>query len=601
MLDLRSPFKGSILDNTLLFDNSMLFNIDEYNPLIKYNWRTVRDTNGNRQLVDAGSKPSYNATMYTGKALKFNGVDQSVKNIYLYPGNVETIIASFVYSGTAGGSSVVWSAYSWLLIRNDYSGVISVKTYDGSYHTISAPAIVGKEYTVYVSFDKINHTLEMYMNGVFIDKITADAVSWGYDFEINSYHGATSRYDGTTNNIIAIGGNKALTPSQIAYQYANPEKFLYRENGILKSKTLTQAEIDNVKVYMPCIESDGFVRDYANYTEGADFAGSYNNTAVGDETITVTDNGNSVNLDLTAVGTNTLKPISYWDKTSLVVDNTKYLIEITFANVTGSVSLVAVSLRDTYSNRDTSFANTITSDQVIKGVYDSKTSGNYDRDIYLFIDGSASTFKCDISVVIKPLTGIYAIDNYTNTMNQTELTTGLQTCFWKVDELGVPNELMEHGVIGSYTNGYIDTGYNLDLSKYHAFEMVYPIPSEQIFDIELFGNNFTDGLLVGLHPTLGFIFMRLYNLQLSTGGFGGTIPHIYIEFDNINKQVNFYVNGVLKQTSDVTISTADSSTIRLLRASWYRTPDLNLKLFNIHETQQDPAKLYADAQKKGLL
>lgn len=552
--------------------------VDSYRPLINYKWYTTIDSNGSRELLDMGTLPKYNAKLYSGRGVKFNGVDQSVniQNITSQQlRNEDWTVTTYIERG--GASYSVW--LGWVDISIIEWGV---KIWDGTHRDILVSNAGGvftlvKKGTIYSLFHE----------GVFIGSQDCSPIAQNNGVWIGN------RPDVSYSSVI-VGNftfiSKALTISQIAYQYNNPEKFLYREDNILKSKILNQSEIDNVVAWFPMCETDGYVRDMVNYSESENVVGVNTFTDWGNDTVgTVTDNlDGSYTIDVTTAGTSATVP--RLDFSQLV--QSKYIGETWVYSLDVVVNSGTLAQVATYDGAISTMNKVGNKYILVSTASTDRTNSNF------YFDGR-NTFSITISnITVKKLTGIYQINNYTDSCRDLakNLSTGLQTCFFKRDVLGVPyassfNELSFDGV------GYADTGWIPNSGTYFEIEIVMFFTSE-LTDQELGSSGFrvirrsSDGTLL-VYGDENRVFTGTYTRD----GF----THLVVRFNTDGTMSGFSNNNVM--SSGAVTNVVDDTSFLIGKRNSYDSSYITLpiKLFKVHTTPQDPAKLYADAVKKGLL
>ena len=568
--------------------------IPSYRPDIDYNWKTTFDGSGNRQLINAGeSNPDYKATLYSGRGVKFNGTDQSIDTgVYTITGNT-TISFSFIPNKADGQLCILGRARIMLhsnKLQMDLRG-------SGGFPDVFVSRVldITKSYGVSIVFyaDKI----ETWLNGI-LDTVTiTPTIGLAYRY-IGQRGNSQSFSESTISNITII--NHALTPYEIKYQYSHPEKFLYHEKQadgtfIAKSEILSQSKIDSVVAHFPMCETDGFVRNMIGYSESV-ISGIIDNAPTDDDEVsTYTKNDDtSYDLAVTTAGTNTSRP---YLAHSFNCSNSSYHYKVSFDVVVNSGTPI---LRDMYNGYHMSLNETLKTGHYEFVLHTGNDSYGY---LVQYFNG---TYEFDISVTnfkVTQLTSTYPIENFTNAARDDakNLSTGLQTCFWKRDVLGVPvgNSFNEITFDGS---GYVDTGYMVTYKEKKQIELVV---TKRVGDLSMFGaiigdiDNYT-ALYVRFNPHCDNV------VGINCNSYGYTELHI---LDISHIVITIYVDGYevfldgasqgLKNTSG---GTNDGSSLIIGRINTISYPLIgSLRLFNIHTTPQDPAKLYNDAVKKGLL
>jgi len=387
------------------------------------------------------------AKSYFGRGAKFNGVDQSVVIPNVPIENTVTIGCTIT---TDNAGYIVGESSSAFFILVSSSGVLKVTI--GGTQYIFDKDFIGDVYDILVTITVSDITL--YSNAEMHQTIsrTESNTAW---FDTIGINGTSSAYySGILQNLFVI--SNTLTPTQIKYQYEHPERFLYREDDVLKSQILTQNEIDNVVAYLPLCETDGYVRDLVSYSE-TDCPVLSTNFGMGDAAGTSSINDTSITYEITTEGTQGYRPLITWGFGSSVTD-AYYMVAFDLQVISGIVSLSGTSTN-------------IGSGTGVNYGLPKYTTGTYTVTYIIKANGEDGTFRVRTdnrnlqSVVIsnpivKQLTGTYPIENYTTSVRDDakNLPTGLQTSKWKRDLLGVPYGFTEVG-IECDGSGYLDTGW----------------------------------------------------------------------------------------------------------------------------------------------
>lgn len=566
-------------------------------PAIEYKWTTgVEPLTSNRYLRDYGKLHNYKATMYSGRGIKFNGVDQDID----ISGSITNTVKTAAFTLIDGGifNSLMFNC--WFTKTNSASPLV-VQYYDDNV-TYKNVVIAGSEgyKNFVVMFDYATLVLSVYGDGKHIQDIQVIApYNTGKDYHIGSRTGAY--IGGTTQNVIYF--SEYLSDSEIQYLHTNPEKFLYREDSILKSKILPQSKIDAVEFYAPMCETDGFIRDYSKYSESV-VSGVIDSTpSNSDEVTSYTKYDNtSYDLAVTTAGTAIDRP---YLAHAFAVSNSNYHYKVSFDVVVNSGTCVLFKF---YNGN--SF---IVSDTITTGHYEYVLPVGDDTYQYLaqYFDG---TQLFDISVTnfkVEELTGVYPITNYTSDQNVRQLSTGLQTCFWERDILGVPIGSSFDGIIGD-GNGYIDTGWIPSKNSYFMLETIYDMndyPSTAYTGIGIETNNEAD-FYIRRYKILHTLNIKLGTTDLYvTIGSSISIAHLCVA-RKINGDITVFINGVSTKADtgndyDESVNTkgrtfglcgVNRGLFQKLQPNGQQTP-----IFNIHTKPQDPLELYNNAVKKGLL
>ncbi len=584
-------------------------------PLIGYQMKPYTKPDG-VYLPNRG-KGNFDAKIYSGRGIKFNGVDQAVVTD-IYPkvewskqtisceikealeGRYE-IIAGCAYSPSAPVGSLCITEFSLNDGTYDTYSINIHYEYNGVDYGIALALASGFQGTVTGSLDFTTGEMKGYIDGkliksqIFEDLVGKTTYSFSYPFAVGAGTTASEAARGYLNKSVSnmLFLTDILSDSEVQYLHTNPERFLYREDSVLKSKILPQNKIDAIEFYAPMCETDSYIRDYSKYSE-INVAGTVaTGEGTGDEVSTLTKvSDTAFDLVITTAGTSTSSP---YVENSFITSASSNYYKVSF-NVT--VNSGVCVLHSLYNGSSLVVNKTLENEHY--EVVLNKGDDTYQYTT-LYFDGSQ---LFDISITdfkVEVLDGIYPIVNYTTDQNVLKLSTGLQTCFWERDILGVPNRLVEKGIIGDPLKGSASTSsYALNLTEDFTIEAVWYCPTTE-HNYQIFGNSWDTGLLIGNHKNIGYLYFRLFSVEYYPQGYEGQFVHIVITFSAATKTVSFYVNGVLGYSADSTITEATTTPIELRNYGLSYTADNDLRLFNIHTTPQDPLELYNNAVRKGLL
>ncbi len=198
-----------------------------------------------------------NLALENGQGVKFNGIDQLI-----------SIDRDFTFLRTSDWTITLTNTKD--IFTNGYDlwlGSIDACLYGNRFAIWTGSQqeiVVFQEIASTRTIVREGSVVSVYENGVLIGTTSDLFVNMNTTLDI----GARTGVSYTVGIISDVQfHNQALTPEQIAQQYASPETFLYMENGVVKSDVLVQGEIDNVVCWLPMVETDGYVRDMVNYGE----------------------------------------------------------------------------------------------------------------------------------------------------------------------------------------------------------------------------------------------------------------------------------------------------------------------------------------------
>jgi len=585
-IDFKSPNIGS---------NDIL-NFNKFNkPTIGYNWSTCNKDN-KRTLVDIGTLPRKDAELYFGRGIKFNGVDQKI-NIQ-FP--ITTFPFTFIETGVSGQ---FWNIKMW---RNS-SGSISWYDIDNNY---KASSIMNdyKDDPIAVVVHADNR-IDLYGRGEYITSIE-NVIT---EYYINRIGQNTGGYiEGIARNMILI--DYELTLAQIRYQYLHPEKFLYREDGVLKSKILTQSEIDKVKMYLPMCENSGYVCDLVNYTSG-----------------TLNQNVEYVYMSGAGDEPNTMEKVSdYKAKYHLEVETNHSYVPQVFLHIEeqDETDLYEITINLNVINGVVYCYPDVTSNSIPieligehnVGLYEWTFIGNFKNSNnriglnFNGVDYHESDFTIELGC--KKLTGVSQIENFTHSLRDKakQLTTGLQTCFWKRDVLGVPYANSFNALVcANETTPFIIPITDAELLSNNGvcIELVFKKTYSKN-NCYLFNSVTSDsdgkhaGIFIMLEKTWNKTQFTLYAYD-TDGGIHYVSADIHdtdlhhVVFNIKPTELNLFLDGVHKSTATINDNSVAPSGKPIMGNINLSTIKGTLNILKFHVVSKDPLKLYDDAVKKGLL
>lgn len=305
------------------------------------------------------------------------------------------------------------------------------------------------------------------------------------------------------NNYIFYNG--IFTVSQKEYLANFPERFLYRENDIIKSYALTQTEIDNVVAYFPMCETDDYVRDLVNYSEGSNIItnGDFTDGLVGWGSYNATIQNVSNSLEIVPSATFGYAHANI-AATTIVGKYYLYEIDILSSDSTGNSYLqvgTGAGLSDVASVNIGVFVSLTTKYIIFKAT----TTSSFIR---IAVNGSGKTVVLS-EARTKELTGTYQIENNTAAVRDDaiNLNKGLQAgSHWvrrKTDGLPISSSFdrIQTDGVGHANTGWTPSG----TWQYEEVIVIDGIPTHHVYDNA--GNKFTDGVADGTYtvPTVEIV------------------------------------------------------------------------------------------------
>jgi hypothetical protein len=468
----------------------------------------------------------------------------------------------------------------------------------------------GTDQSVTLPINETVNTIAYFKDGVFVIDETKQTLT---DYVLSDA--------GTYQNIIFYKG--LFEPHEKRYLESNSEKFLYHEKKsdgtfVAKSEILSQSQIDDVVAHFPMCDTDEYVRNMIGYSEGAPIIP---NTGV-DGGFQTTDGYKGVIATIEVTDTNTIKVTdnstdynSHRIVTSSAYQAGTYRIKIKIGNFVPTSDATNTNYLIRYNTDHNGNGGTTLNAQSFQvGDITSYTVMEFEGvcvntdDTYFDItasdDGDGSKTEASFDVIyweIVPLTSTYPIANFTNAArdNAKNLQTGLQTCFLKRDVLGVPigssfNEL-------SCGDGVVKTNYVENINQFKQYEFIV---SKRTGDLSDYGNILysSDGIAVYAR----FNRNSTSSIGINSHSFGYTNviisgkTHFVITSSSLGVEV--FANGVSHGIKTTDTPTTNDAAV-FIGSNQYNRQYLSaeLPLFKVHTTPQDPAKLYTEAVKKGLL
>ena len=483
----------------------------------------------------------FRAKSYFGQGVKFNGVDQNISGIpsTLVNGDSFSILATFAYSGNTSQCIVgnFWTQNSIGVHSNGHIRVhinTSSQPSSGIRIISSTLAVTGQVYMVGAVVDSGNY-VKVYINGILdtaFNLVEADVTTHLADsWEIGSGGNATGKCNYAGKDIYIF--KDVLTPTQIKYQYEYPETFLYREDGVLKSKILTQVEIDNVVAYLPMCEKDNYVRDLVSYSEGEELSNTMS-----------TNNSSSTN-GVYIEGNSSIYPL-----------NTLLLLK-----------------------------NTTTNEHIGTGTIIENSGGNFIRVSFSYNRIINNYYS------ITELSGTYPISNYTTSCrdNAKNLSTGLQTSKWKRDSLGVPYALSDYLECDGL--GYLDTGLIIPTNEDFTVEAISYFDGRS--DIE--GHGSRSNPKCEMDQRSGKIYMFIGNthnggVTVAQAGY----HHLAINYNYTSSTATYYINAVGIEKTNTTITDGTASMYIGSKNAGNRSAEesiLPIRLFKVHNKAMTPQEV----------
>ncbi len=374
--------------------------------------------------------------------------------------------------------------------------------------------------------------------------------------EVNTFI-STYTIDGNTIHQNYIFYDGTFTDNEKIYLEKYPETFLYYDNGEIK----TQSTIDVSKVisWLPLNEFDEYVRDYVKLSEtpvdlivNGDFSngttgwdvdllsGSYQTTTDidGKTWLRVVNDADADNPNFSQ--TITVEQNKYYKFSFDVKLISSWFYEVVIIDDYGSTVKIYSGYKSDqnfiyYSNSSTSI--TI----IINLVQTGNTSDTIDF----------ANFSC------LGIGGLYQIINFTSSCrtDANYLSYGLQNIFYGRDSNGVINSYDESKIYGN-KGVLIRTYWILDITKSFSIEYIYTKNKGIVNGYELFGNHYSEGLMLGEYKWSLYIpYGRIYNVNIPGLEYSDKylITHT---FDAVSSIAKTYQNGVLVKEGSVDTSIA---------------------------------------------
>ncbi|WBC28522.1 hypothetical protein TPMD03_49 [Thiohalocapsa phage LS06-2018-MD03] len=546
-----------------------------------------------RYAVDKGTSPKYPLALHSGQGVKFNGIDQCVSGGTWNDIGITTNPTGFTISCfVSGGTRQIWNTG----YESSYNGIGLVKVNATTYRvnsnsTENSPLTFTFQDTGVITLTWNDGLVSMYGNGELLATqqfiYTTPFLFSVYEvLSIGAYRLSSSYFSGIINNVIVVDDG-VLTPEQIAYQYNNPERFLYREDNVLKSAILTQSEIDNVVAYLPMCEKDNYVRDLVGYSEGVELNTYSSFIPAGTQTLNgteITFNGqpnSNIRVSVPSQTDGTLYKISL-DVTSYTSGYLEYNLcgnnrSVDSISGVGSFSFV------TNSVGDSNFLFYLQEDSTIgfNGVVD--------------------------NLSIKQLSGIYPIEEATSECRDDaqNLQYGLQTSKLARDSLGVPTALSDYFECDDVAYG--NTGKSFDNTK--DFVIYGVVKFDDIGAEQAHGtayNGATTRVTIGSSGD-GRILARLGSETKATVGVGDAFTPFFFCIKRIDATdtMQFKINDVQIGSDSVSTFTESMEWVfgrQGIYSTYKSSGEVRMwETDNILTTDEYDTKEYNKAVSKGLL
>jgi len=391
--------------------------------------------------------------------------------------------------------------------------------------------------------------------------------------------------------------NGIFTQIQKDYLEANPEKFLFREFNVLKSLILSQSEIDNIVAYFPLCETGSTVVDLARpigtVVYDSDFTTNIDgwNKPRGASIITTDNSKLKVSVD----GTDT-----YGASKAVICTIGKYyqvIIDVDLAS--------AAMVRLRYSETNGLGVGIPNERIVTSGIHTLTFLATSTTMYYGFIVTSDNTEFFIIESSVMELQAPHAtITNYTDAVrtNADNKSTGLQTCFWKRDELGVPYA-SSFDRLQSDEIGYMNTNYFIDHTESKQIELI--LTPRVIINNNHYGyvlNTVTHGAALYLRYNVG----SASSLGLNINSLGYTLmaitaaTHLVINITPTSYEC--FQNGVSKGVKSSVPSSFSGNLKIFTKGTNIDGPaGSEMRSFKIRTEFKPIAELYQAAQNEGLL
>lgn len=501
------------------------------NALIYYkNWR-VANSSGIMKIKDNSGK-RYNATSYFGQGCKFDGISQRVdiadalrpainRSSFSVSVNIVTNATTTNYLNFLGTADVQLNGNSGTQIRwSCYSGVVHALYYPNNLLT----GLFTLTYN--------GTTYRAYHNGVLITSLVGAAPISSSNTLCIGGRSQLSNYRQSTQKDMFIF-NRVLSEAEVMKAYMYPNEFYM------------DAQADNLCILnMPMCEKDGYVRNYKTYTEVQKEYSDFNDgTTMGFTALydaTVANVGNK--LKVTAIVNN---PYTGKQYTSIV--GNYYRIRCKMLKSAGSAELIVGSTAGLAVN-DLGYA--------------SVSTNNVEQELIIICKATTTLLKCnargssmvagnyftiDDWEVTDLGTSIYPIVNFTTACRTSaqRLTDGLQTSGFKRDTSGTilskSNYLECDGV------GYADTGWKALKSNF-TIEIIQEFSKDGGYHLS--GKNDSGRIFLGESYEGGKAIFRMKD-RIYTATVDSDIFYLTMSYDSLSDTFKYYVNGVLKGTSDV--------------------------------------------------
>jgi hypothetical protein len=563
------------ISSSLIKADASYIPFHKYNPLINYDWST-KNINGLRYLTDKGKSPRYDAQLYFGQGVYFNGVDQGVGSKTFGELNVpvnppEVTICAYISDVTSG---VIWntgfaSGYAGVSLQVA-SGKISINSNSTENATLDTPYISGM-----VVCTLKNNVWSIYINGILkVSRLftytTTFTFSTSQVFTIGAYRVSSQYCTGKIKDVSMF--TRALTQSEITQSYEQPEAFY----------SMAQADATCV-LNMPMCENDGYVRNMKTYNE-VNYPITY-----------ITSSG--WNIDN---GVCTIVNGSKWSEAarnySLV--NGEYYVYAEILSLTGKVQ----------------FDNTINANfgTTVAGILFGKINVVANKLKFVCSDDVSTT--CVVkNLKIFTASGINPILNYTTACRTSakKLSYGLQTCKFNRDKLGVINSFSPYLIIDSLANDNIKLSVNDNmLSNGFTFEYILKRPKALVNSLILSSYNSVNskGLISNTRRSYSDnrFDLYLYDGITSTSvavSLNDTQANVTFTYNKNTSTLKSYKNGLLINS----IGSVDFAPSNSLIRMFIENSDFSnheFRLFKIHDkalTQAEITRNYNSYVAKGLL